>query len=170
MNGSLVYVVFIVVIFGFFYVAMIRPQSKQRKEFQQMISQLKKGDKILTSAGMYGTVKRIEDDILVVEIAKGVTIKIPRRAVSEIIRDPQKARMISTSEPAPRRGRGRKNAEIEPVAEEEYEEDDQTDVEEENVSDAETVEDASYDEAEETTEDVEESDDEDESDTPRRRR
>lgn len=162
MNGSLIYVVFIVVIFGFFYVAMIRPQSKQRKEFQSMISQLKKGDKILTSAGMYGTVKRIEDDILVIEIAKGVTIKIPRRAVSEIIRDPQKARMISTSEPAPRRGKGRKNVEIEPV-EEEYEED-QTEVEEEN--DAETTEDASYDETEETTEDVEE----DESDSPRRGR
>jgi preprotein translocase subunit YajC len=154
------------VIFGFFYVAMIRPQSKQRKEFQQMISQLKKGDKILTSAGMYGTVKRIEDDILVIEIAKGVTIKIPRRAVSEIIRDPQKARMISTSEPAPRRGKGRKSAEIEPVEEQEYEED-QTDIEEENLSDADTVEDASYDEAEETTEDVEEPVD-DESDTQRR--
>lgn len=110
-----------------------------------MISQLKKGDQILTSSGIYGTVKRIEEDFLVIEIAKGVTIKIPRRAVSEIITDPEKARALRSDTTS--NGRRGKNAkEVAPAVEEEEivepeesTEEDQTDVVDEDQTDVDAM-------------------------------
>jgi preprotein translocase subunit YajC len=135
-----------VVIFAFFYLGMIRPQQKQRREFQAMVASLKRGDVILTSAGMYGTVKRIDDDVIVVEIAKGVTVKIPRRAVAEIISDPVKARALVGGQASTRRGRGK--AIEEPIVE----------VEEE-VSDVEAA-DVVEDESDEESAEVEAADEE----------
>jgi len=92
-------IIYVVAFIAIFYFMAIRPQQRQRRAHQALLSALKKGDQIVTAAGMYGTVKRVEENIVVVEIAKGVTIKIARRAVAEIIRDKQEAR---ASAPEPR--------------------------------------------------------------------
>jgi preprotein translocase subunit YajC len=78
-------IIYVVAFIAIFYFMAIRPQQKQRRAHQQLLSSLKKGDRIGTAAGIYGTVKRIEDNIVVVEIAKGVTMKVARRAVTEIL-------------------------------------------------------------------------------------
>lgn len=83
--GSYWLIIYVVAFIGIFYFMAIKPQQKQRRAHQQLLSSLKKGDSVGTASGIYGTVKRIEDNIVVVEIAKGVTMKIARRAVTEIL-------------------------------------------------------------------------------------
>ena len=85
-------IIYVVAFIAIFYFMAIRPQQRQRKQHQALLSSLKKGDRIVTASGIYGTVKRVEENIVVVEVAKGVSMKISRRAVAEIIRDQAEAR------------------------------------------------------------------------------
>lgn len=114
LSGTVMLVIYVVVFIAIFYFMAIRPQQRQRRAHQELLSSLKKGDRISTAAGIYGTVKRIEDNIVHVEIARGVTMKISRRAVVEILnRDTAEGR-AALPEGSTRR---RKSA----VVEEEYE-------------------------------------------------
>ena len=92
MSNSAMLIIYVVAFIAIFYFMAIRPQQRQRKAHAALLSSLKKGDQIVTAAGIYGTVKRVEDNIVVVEVAKGVTMKVARRAVAEIIRDQAEAR------------------------------------------------------------------------------
>jgi preprotein translocase subunit YajC len=72
----------LVLIFGVFYVLIIRPQQKKIEEQTKMIKSLQRGDRVITSGGIHGKIARIEgDDILIVEIADGVQIKLARTHV-----------------------------------------------------------------------------------------
>jgi len=102
--GSYTLILYVVAFGAIFYFMAIRPQSRQRKAHAELLSALKKGDQVLTAGGLYGTVKRIDEGIVVVEIARGVTIKIARRAITEVIRDSTKAR-AAAPEGTARRGR-----------------------------------------------------------------
>jgi preprotein translocase subunit YajC len=99
-------IIYVVVFIAIFYFMAIRPQQRQRKAHQALLSSLKKGDRIITASGIYGTVKRVEENIVVIEVAKGVTMKIARRAVAEIIRDQAEARAAAPEGPS----RGRNSA------------------------------------------------------------
>ncbi len=72
----------LIIIFGIFYILVIRPQSKRIREHNVMIDQLTKGDKVVTGGGIEGQVKKVNDDTLVVEIAKGVEIKVLKQTIS----------------------------------------------------------------------------------------
>lgn len=98
-------IIYVVAFIAIFYFMAIRPQQRQRKAHMALLSSLKKGDRIVTAAGIYGTVKRVDDNIVVVEVAKGMSIKIARRAVAEIIRDQAVAR-AAAPEAVDRRGKG----------------------------------------------------------------
>ncbi len=76
----------LILIFVVFYFLIIRPQSKRQKEHQEMINNLKIGDKVITSGGIVGVVKDIDDkeNLISVEIASGVTIKILRAFVTDL--------------------------------------------------------------------------------------
>ena len=73
------------IIFGIFYFILIRPQQKKMKEHKKMVEQLKKGDKVVTSGGIYGTVVGVGADTLKVEIADGVKVKIARSTVGTVL-------------------------------------------------------------------------------------
>ncbi len=77
--------VLIVVMLVVFYFLLIRPQRKKAQEHEQMISKLKKGDEVVTIGGIYGTIKRIGEDFVVLEVDKNVRIKISRSAISKRI-------------------------------------------------------------------------------------
>lgn len=62
-----------VLIFVVFYFLLIRPQRKKDKEAQQMLKSLKVGDRICTIGGIYGTITRIKDDVLTVEVGEAKT-------------------------------------------------------------------------------------------------
>src|SRR5690554_7168188 len=78
MVSTLLPFVAIIVIFYFF---MIRPQMKRQKELRKYRESLKKGDKVITTGGIYGRVIEVKDAYVTVEIAKEVEIKIDKSAI-----------------------------------------------------------------------------------------
>ena len=68
-----------------FYFLVIAPANKQRRKTQEMLSALKKGDRVLTTGGIYGTVQGVEADVVYLKIAENVKIKLARSAVSNIV-------------------------------------------------------------------------------------
>ena len=72
-----------VLIFVVFYFLILRPQQKQGKERKKMLSELKRGDDIITSGGIYGKITNVsEDDIITLEVAKGLSIRISRSGIA----------------------------------------------------------------------------------------
>ena len=69
------------------YFLMIRPQAKKQKEHKAMIESLAKGDKIMTSGGIVGTIAGIRDkeNILLVKVAEGVKVELSRNSVAQVI-------------------------------------------------------------------------------------
>ena len=75
-------IIFLVLIFGAFYFLMIRPQRKKQKEHQDMVQELRKGDKVITAGGIYGTIESLSEDSVVLKIESGTTLRIARSSVS----------------------------------------------------------------------------------------
>ena len=75
----------LILMFVIFYFLLIRPQQKRTKEHRQMISAVKKGDRIITSGGLHGRVTGADDSTLTVEIADKVRVKIARGNVANLI-------------------------------------------------------------------------------------
>ncbi len=69
-------------IFAIFYFLIIRPQSKRAKQQEGFLSQLKRGDEIVTSSGILGTIDGLTEQFATLEIANGVKIKILRKQIS----------------------------------------------------------------------------------------
>ena len=74
----------LVVIFAIFYFLMIRPQQKQQKKVKEMLSAVKKGDKVVTRGGMHATVHGIADNIVTLEVAENVKIKFSKEAIAAV--------------------------------------------------------------------------------------
>lgn len=72
----------LILMFVIFYFLLIRPQQKKSKEHRSMIDSLKKGDRIVTSGGIYGRITGVSETTLTVEIADKVRVKIGRGNVS----------------------------------------------------------------------------------------
>jgi preprotein translocase subunit YajC len=75
----------IILIVGVFYFLVIAPANKQRRETEAMLSALKKGDRVLTSGGIYGTVQLIEEKVVHLRIADNVKIKVSRAAITGVV-------------------------------------------------------------------------------------
>ncbi len=72
----------LVLIFIVFYLLLIRPQQKKQRAVQEMINSLKKGDKIITSGGMYGTVVDLKEKTVTLKIGDNVKLEFLRSAIS----------------------------------------------------------------------------------------
>lgn len=68
-------------IFVLFYFMLIRPQQKKQKEHREMVSNLKKGDEVVTVGGVLGKISDLDENFVSLEIADGVEIKVQRHAV-----------------------------------------------------------------------------------------
>lgn len=68
-----------------FYFLVIAPANKQRRKTESMLSSLKKGDRVVTSGGIYGTVQGVEAEVVYLKIAENVKVKLARSAVTGII-------------------------------------------------------------------------------------
>lgn len=75
----------IILIFVVFYFILIRPQQKKQKAHQSLLSQLKKGDKVVTNGGLYGTVSDAKDHVVVLKIAENVKVEVVKSAVATVI-------------------------------------------------------------------------------------
>ena len=86
-SGSLISTVIMFgAIFAIFYFMIIRPQQKRAKEREKLLSNIEKGDKIVTSGGVHGTIVGLEDKTALIEIATNVKIKIERSAIGSVIK------------------------------------------------------------------------------------
>lgn len=68
-----------------FYFLVIAPANKQRKKTAEMLSALKKGDQVVTSGGIYGTIQGVESETVYLKIAENVRVKVARSAISGIV-------------------------------------------------------------------------------------
>ncbi len=76
--------IMMMIVLGIFYVMLILPQQRQRKKMQAMLGALKSGDKVITSAGIYGTISGIDGETVILKIADQVKIRISRSAISQV--------------------------------------------------------------------------------------
>ena len=83
--GSLTPILVIAVLFGVFYLLIIRPQRNRQRRAQQMQGEVTPGQRVRTTAGIYGTVTAVDDPDVELEIAPGVEIRIMRRAIMDIL-------------------------------------------------------------------------------------
>ncbi|MCF6246579.1 MAG: preprotein translocase subunit YajC [Desulfobacula sp.] len=79
----------IIILFAIFYFLLIRPQQKKAKEHREMLSDLKKGYRIITSGGIHGTIETIDDTTIGLEIAEKIKIKVSRGNVAAVVTDTQ---------------------------------------------------------------------------------
>ena len=76
---------FLIVMVVVFYFLLIRPQTKRAKEHKQMIGGLAKGDEVVTTGGLVGKIREIGENLLVIEIADRVEVRIQKHAISSVL-------------------------------------------------------------------------------------
>jgi preprotein translocase subunit YajC len=80
----------LILIMGIFYFLMIMPAQRRQKKVNEMLKNLKNGDKVITNGGIYGTIVGLEDDAVQLRIAEQVKIKISRSAIAGFQAEPPK--------------------------------------------------------------------------------
>ena len=80
-GGDYSFLIMMVAIFAIMYFFMIRPQNKKQKEIQNFRNNLSVGQEVITAGGIYGKVREIEDNVIVLEIASGVKIRIDKNSI-----------------------------------------------------------------------------------------
>ncbi len=87
-EGSLVStLIMFALIIGIFYFMILRPQQKRQKERQKMLEAVKKGDKVVTSGGLHGTIAGMDDKTVLLQVADNVKMKFDRTAITGIVRE-----------------------------------------------------------------------------------
>lgn len=82
-NGFWGMVMYCVVVFGIIYLFMVRPNKKRMAEYQKMLDSLQVDNRVM-AAGIYGTIKKVNDKTIEVEIAKGVVVEVNKNAVASV--------------------------------------------------------------------------------------
>jgi preprotein translocase subunit YajC len=95
------YLIILVALFALMWLLLIRPQRRRQAEQAQMQGVLDVGDAILTAGGIHGTVRKIEDEIVHVEIAPGTTVRLDRRAVAAVAQEPEPEAEIEAETESP---------------------------------------------------------------------
>ena len=76
-------VLYLIVVFGIIYLLMVRPNKKRMAEYQKMLDSLQVGNRVM-AAGIYGTIKKINEKTIDLEVAKGVVIEVAKNAVAGV--------------------------------------------------------------------------------------
>ena len=85
MLGSIGSMLPLILMFVVLYFVMIRPQMKRQKEHRAMLDKLAKGDEVITSGGIAGTVAAIGESFVTVEVANGVQLRVQRAAIANVL-------------------------------------------------------------------------------------
>ncbi len=78
-------VIVIVLLFGLFWLVLVRPQRRQAAEQRELIASLEPGDEIVSAGGLYGVIKSMDGDELQVEIADNLVVRMARGAVAGLV-------------------------------------------------------------------------------------
>ena len=77
----------LVFMFAIFYFLLIRPQQKKAKEHKALLESMKKGDNVITAGGVHGKITAVENDLVTLEVANNVNIKITKSYIAAIKKD-----------------------------------------------------------------------------------
>ncbi|MDN3517884.1 preprotein translocase subunit YajC [Aquisalimonas lutea] len=88
---------FPIVLIAIFYFLLIRPQAKRAKEHKKLISELDKGDEVVTQGGLLGRITEVEESFITMEINDGNQVKVQRNAVAQVV---PKGTMKGKADPA----------------------------------------------------------------------
>lgn len=86
-GGMMSTLIMFAAIFAIFYFMIIRPQQKRAKDQKKMLEALEKGDKVVMSGGMHGTIAGIEDKTILVDVGNNVKIKFERASILTVLKD-----------------------------------------------------------------------------------
>ena len=86
-NGGMMSLIMIVALIAIFYFFMVAPQQKKQKKINAFRDSLKNGDKVMTAGGIYGRVREVKDNTVILEIADGVRIKIDKNSIYQSMQD-----------------------------------------------------------------------------------
>lgn len=90
-GSSLSFILMIVLIFVVMWLFMIRPQQKKQKELDKFRNELKKGDKVVTIGGIYGTVVEIKEKSVLIEVDKEVKLRVDKASLVKDFTDAQQS-------------------------------------------------------------------------------
>ena len=76
----------LILMFAIFYFLLIRPQQKKAKHHRELLSSLKKGDRVVSSGGLHGVVTGLTDEVVTMEIAPKVRVKVSRGSISGLLK------------------------------------------------------------------------------------
>ena len=83
MDTNIIYIIAFLGVLGLvFYFFMIRPQRRRQQEHDQLMSQLKQGDSVITAGGIYGRVESVAQDSVVLKIESGATMKVAKSSIA----------------------------------------------------------------------------------------
>jgi preprotein translocase subunit YajC len=74
----------LILMFAIFYFLLIRPQQKKAKQHREVLGALKKGDRVISSGGLHGMITGLTDDVVTMEIAPKVRVKVSRGSISSV--------------------------------------------------------------------------------------
>lgn len=75
----------LILVFAVFYFLLIRPQQQKARQHQEVLANLKRNDEIVTGGGLYGKVVAISDDIVTVEVAPKVNVRVSRPTIAHVL-------------------------------------------------------------------------------------
>ncbi len=81
-GGLISALIWMVLLIAIFYFLLYRPQQKQRKQHEEFLKNLKKGDKVVTAGGIIGEIKSIEKDVVSLKVAEGTIIKVLKQSLT----------------------------------------------------------------------------------------
>jgi preprotein translocase subunit YajC len=82
MDNTLVFFVFLILLFGMFYFLIIRPQRKRQRRHQELMDALQPGDRIITIGGIHGKIESMTEENIILKVESGATIRMSRNAVA----------------------------------------------------------------------------------------
>lgn len=83
-GGTLMAFAPLILMFVLFYFLLLRPQQKRQREIENMQNSLKKGDKVITTGGVYGLVEKVGDKTVTVKIAENTSVKFGRQFIAQV--------------------------------------------------------------------------------------
>ncbi|MDH4099919.1 MAG: preprotein translocase subunit YajC [Nitrospirota bacterium] len=85
-GGAIMSFLPLAIIFAIFYFLLIRPQQKKQKEHKELLTNLKVGDRVISNSGIYGSIVKLSEKNITLQIADGVKVKIVRSAIADVVK------------------------------------------------------------------------------------
>lgn len=84
-SGGIMAILPLIFIFVIFYFLLIMPQRQQRKKHKEMLENLNRGNKVVTSGGIHGTITRIEKDTLIIKVSEKTELKVDKSVIARVV-------------------------------------------------------------------------------------